>query len=224
MIQNELKLELHSSIKPIKERRLSNASTFCSSKEKESEEFNSDNTNKFLFSSRRNSKSYLKINIKRKNANFFDLDITPKTRFKSKDDKSIKSKKKKIKEEKQNKTKNITVIEKPKVSNIKNLNISSTKNVIRRNILDLYTQNFDLTCMKKQPPKLPEIFEHEHNISNKNIFMNESYGQIHKGSIGNIFYNHLMTFNYKKKKLIKTCLTQRNQKKLLTIIYYKSTE
>ena len=104
MIKNELKLELHSSIKPIKERRLSNASTFCSSKEKESEEFNSDNTNKSLFSSRRNSKSYLKINIKRKNANFFDLDITPKTRFKSKDDKSIKSKKKKIKEEKQNKT------------------------------------------------------------------------------------------------------------------------
>ena len=224
MIQNELKLDLHSSIKPRKERRLSNASTFCSSKEKESEEFSSDNTIKSIFNTRRNSKSYLKINIRRKNANLFDLDITPKTCFKSKDDKSIKNKKKKIKEEKQNKTKDITVIEKPKISNIKNLNISSTKNVIRRNILDLYTQNYDLTCMKKQPPKLPEIFEHEHNIDNKNIFMNESYGQIHKGTIGNIFYNHLMTFRNKKKKLIKTCITQRNQKKLLTIIYYKSTE
>lgn len=231
MIQNEIKIELHelhSSLKPIKERKLSNASTFCSSKERESEEFKSDNVIKSIIYSRRNSNSYPKVNLMKNNNifnNIFLLNINPKTHFKSKDDKKIKKKKKKIKEdEKQTKTLNKKNIEKSKNSNANKKKIFSTKNVNidTGKLLELYTQNYDLTCMKKQPPKLPDIFYHEHNLNC--TIKNETYGQINKGTIGNIFYSHLMTFNYKKKKLIKSCVTQRNQKKLLTIIYYKPNE
>ena len=219
MIQNEIKTELYSSTKPTIERILSNASTFCSLKEKESEEFKSDNIIKTIINSRRNSHTYPKNKL-RKKINIFNLNIEPKVYFKSKDEK--KTKNKKTKEKEKEKINKIKVSEKPKKLIVNNSNIKSTKVVNRIKISELYSQTHDLTCMKKQPPKLPDIFYHEHNINN--ISQNNSYGELYKGTIGNVFYSHLMTFNYKKKKLIKTCVTQRNQKKLLTIIYYKSNE
>ena len=220
MIQNEIKTELHSSIKPKLERVLSNASTFCSLKEKESEEFKSDKT---MLNSRRYSNTYPKNKL-RKSINIFDSDIESKVYFKSKDDKKIKNKKK-ISKEKSKEKVIIKPSEKPKEINRNNLNIKVSKDENKVKISDFYSQNYDIACMKKQPPKLPDIFYHAHNINNINkSIKNDTYGEINKGAIGNIFYSHLMTFKNKKKNIIKSCVTQRNQKKLLTIIYYKQSE
>ena len=55
----------------------------------------------------------------------------------------------------------------------------------------------------------------------------ESFGTINKDTVPIIFYNHLMEGVYGDKKnvnnrnsYLKTSMTQRNKKKLLTIIYY----
>ena len=81
--------------------------------------------------------------------------------------------------------------------------------------------------MREYPPKKPEIFEHEYDFSNRNILLkdNETLGKLNKGNIPIVFYNHLIfnknnkfinnKYNYKK-----ISMTQKNKKKLLTIIYY----
>lgn len=72
--------------------------------------------------------------------------------------------------------------------------------------------------MKKLPPKIPDIYIHEYNL-NKNIkTKNETYGKITKGTIPSVFFGHLMI--EKKQSITKSCITQRNKKKLLTIVYY----
>ena len=117
----------------------------------------------------------------------------------------------------------------------KNYNISSSNNnsniealvkkaskIRNENNSGLYSQDFDiLNFMKIKPPKLPNIYDHDYDLQNSNKKpKNEAYDEIDKGKIPVIFLGHLMTG--KKKSLNKTCITQRNKKKLLTIIYYTS--
>ena len=105
-----------------------------------------------------------------------------------------------------------------------NIMTSDTKTSIIKNTTkeksDNYSQNYDImTQMKKQPPKLPELLNHDYNLNNVNQnSKNEAYGEIYKGKIPNIFYGHLMID--KNGTINKSCITQRNKKKLLTIIYY----
>ena len=91
-----------------------------------------------------------------------------------------------------------------------------------------HNNNCDLELMKKTPPKMPDIFSHIYDFNNDNTLFkdNETYGTIDRGKVPNIFYNHLLIYNNKSsytsrfKKKRKISLTQRNKKKLLTIIYY----
>ena len=93
---------------------------------------------------------------------------------------------------------------------------------------DIYTQNKNINCMKKVPPKIPELFSGEYNLDNKNIVNNsngETYVKLNKGKMPICFYNHLtINANNKKiinkKKLFKSSITYRNNKKILTLIYY----
>lgn len=82
--------------------------------------------------------------------------------------------------------------------------------------------------MKENAPKLPNIYNHEYNLENKNTsnYYNQTYEQLNKDIIPICFYNHLMirenakNIMNKKNKYFKTSITERNKKKLLTIIYY----
>ena len=85
----------------------------------------------------------------------------------------------------------------------------------------------NLKDIKTNPPKEPELFLHIYNLKIINILFknNETVGIINKGNIPIVFFNHLMIdekhlmFN-NKCKYNRVSLTQRNKKKLLTIIYY----
>ena len=119
-------------------------------------------------------------------------------------------------------------------------NASIHKNVNKRDFItskikkteisknDIYTQNKNINCMKKVPPKIPELFSGEYNLDNKNIVNNsngETYVKLNKGKMPICFYNHL-TINANNKKIInkkkffKSSITFRNNKKILTLIYY----
>lgn len=82
--------------------------------------------------------------------------------------------------------------------------------------------------MKENAPNLPNIYNHEYNLENKNTsnYCNQTYEQLNKDIIPICFYNHLMirenakNIMNKKNKYFKTSITERNKKKLLTIIYY----
>lgn len=82
--------------------------------------------------------------------------------------------------------------------------------------------------MKENAPNLPNIYNHEYNLDNKNTsnYYNQTYEQLNKDIIPICFYNHLMirenakNIMNKKNKYFKTSITERNKKKLLTIIYY----
>ena len=105
---------------------------------------------------------------------------------------------------------------------------------INKNVkLEMYTQNIDVSCMKKCPPKLPDLFNNEHGFhyNVKGAISSDTYGQLSKGIIPNIFYSHLMVgtnltyigFRRGKnniKNYFNMSMTQRNKKKLLTIIYF----
>lgn len=89
-----------------------------------------------------------------------------------------------------------------------------------------YTQNKDISCMNINVPNLPNLFEHEFNLENDNNITNKcnkTFGQLNKEIIPISFYNHLMfSENVKKKhnKYFKASITERNKKKLITILYY----
>jgi hypothetical protein len=91
--------------------------------------------------------------------------------------------------------------------------------------MDLYGQNYNLENMRKMDPKGNELFYHIYNIKNINIYINETLGNLNKDIIPNVFYNH-MIYNREhsicnnKCKYLKTCIVQRNKKKLLSVIYY----
>ena len=90
--------------------------------------------------------------------------------------------------------------------------------------IEIYGQSYDLTIMKESPPKSPELYFHLYALNNSKMLFkeNDSFGNIKKDKIPNIFYNHFLfsdkkySLNYKYKKMI---MTQRNKNKLLTIIY-----
>ena len=74
--------------------------------------------------------------------------------------------------------------------------------------------------MKKVPSKIPELFNGEYNLDNKNIVNNsngETYVKLNKGKMPICFYNHL-TINANNKKIInknkffKSSITYRNNK------------
>jgi len=89
---------------------------------------------------------------------------------------------------------------------------------------DLYEQIKDIKCLKEYPPKMSDLYDHKYNLRSKlKLFKeNEVFGILNKDIIPNIFYNHLMvSINNKKfKKNSIYTITQRNKKKLITIVYY----
>ena len=122
-----------------------------------------------------------------------------------------------------NKSKNINNRDIICKKNPKTLNTKIVNNDTKINI-ESYSQNFNLSLMKKYPPKLPEMLNYEHDIQNKSKgkFFNTTHGQLSKGKIPNVFFGHLMVESkIKKNKYVKSSATQRNKNKLLTILYYK---
>lgn len=118
-------------------------------------------------------------------------------------------------------------------SNYNEKNISKKKKNLKLNALsnknkaEIYSQNIDISLMKEKPPKLPDLFLHDYNFNEKVIVKpNETFGKLNQETIPIPFYNHLMiseenkNFVNKKLKYFRASATQRNKKKLLTIIYY----
>ena len=90
---------------------------------------------------------------------------------------------------------------------------------------DLFTQDKDIVkYMKTEPCSLPNLYSHDYNLKNNSIIekSNETLGKVNRDTIPITFYNHLMIFGNKKivNKKNKISITQRNKRKLLTIIYY----
>ena len=92
---------------------------------------------------------------------------------------------------------------------------------------EIYSQNIDVSIMKEKPPKLPDLFFHDYTFNDKLIVKsNETFGKLNQDTIPVAFNNHLMInekdkkFVNKKHKYFRTSATQRNAKKLLTVIYY----
>jgi hypothetical protein len=101
------------------------------------------------------------------------------------------------------------------------------KTLAKKKKSEIYSQNLDISLMKGKPPKVNELFLHDYSFSDKLIDKsNETFGKLDKETIPVAFYHHLMisdknekAFN-NKHKYCRTSITQRNKKKLLTIIYY----
>ena len=82
--------------------------------------------------------------------------------------------------------------------------------------------------MKEIPPKLPDLFNYELNLNNKNNInnnKNETFGKLNNERIPIIFNNHLMVNANNKKimnnnKYFKSLVAHRNNNKILTLIYY----
>jgi hypothetical protein len=115
------------------------------------------------------------------------------------------------------------------VHNVKINNKIIKHNLIKRiekNNVDLFSQNKNISCMAEKPPIIPNLYEHDYNLKNKNIYISETFGELNKEAVPIIFYNHLMVgenrnnFANNKKTYFKTSVTHRNKKKMLTIIYY----
>lgn len=233
----------------------SNSSAFCSFITRESDEtkFNTIINPSLNSNYTRLSNSSPKFTSRKINLCFLDIknknqNKTPNKYFKSNLYTKVKTIKKETKEkEKINQTNNITTINNiPPHKEIKccnnvdnSVNKKSNKktsetNIInknKKNLSESYSQNYNLLCMKKNPPKLPEVFYHRHNFQSKEIVVgtNSSYAQLNRGTIPNIFFGHLMVENNmlkigfggkKIKNYLRSSATQRNNKKLLTIIYY----
>ena len=232
---------------------MSDTSTFCSFVTKESEETKATNSNMPLINLNfvRRSKSTPKFPSQENKSIFLNIE---KKCFKSKDNKELKiecensklksiSKNKlildKLKETNKN---NITSVNnsnkfipapdiKKESRNKKFLSKNDTK-VLKSKFVnnkkklnsELYSQSLNLSCMKKFPPKLPEMLNFEILMQNKlkGTMPIETYGQLSKGKIPNIFFGHLMVnCSIRKNRYLKSSMTQRNKNKLLTIFYYK---
>ena len=233
----------------------SNSSAFCSFITKESDETKANTTinPSINLNFIRLSSSSPKLASRKINLCFLDIknktqNKTPNKLFKLNLYTKDKTKKKETKEKENiNKKNNITTLnnipphkEIKSCNNVDNsINNKTNKktleaNAINKNkkaVLDSYSQNYNLLCMKKNPPKLPEVFYHKHNFKSSEIVVgtNSSYAQLNRGTIPNIFFGHLMVesnkfkigFGGKKlKHYIRSSATQRNNKKLLTVIYY----
>ncbi len=136
---------------------------------------------------------------------------------------NMKDEKSKKKEMKDNKSNIIKKIDKRKIVSSNN----NTKKLVKSDN-DIYGQDQNsIEYMKECAPKMPDLFNHEYNIYSKDCLLkkNETSSVLKKGIIPNVFYNHLMiNINNKitnnKCKYISNSITQKNKKKLITIIYY----
>ena len=236
--------------------RLSNASTFCSFIAKDSDEAKINN--KIIFFPNSNKDKVSNSSPKLESIKIDLLFVNNKNKsVKSKDNKKTKCQNKKSKPKSKEKIKynninicnstyknkkinNISTPEKMKKGHNYNnvINKKDNKDVdivnINKNVkLEMYTQNIDVSCMKKCPPKLPDLFNNEYGFhyNVKGAISSDTYGQLSKGIIPNIFYSHLMVgtnltyigFRRGKnniKNYFNMSMTQRNKKKLLTIIYF----
>jgi len=89
----------------------------------------------------------------------------------------------------------------------------------------LFMQDKDIVkYMKTGPCRLPNLYSHDYNLKNNSIMEkdNETLGKVNRDTIPITFYNHLMIIGNKKivNNKNKISITQRNKRKLLTIIYY----
>lgn len=229
----------------------SNSSAFCSFITRESDETKANTIiNPSLNSNyTRLSNSSPKFTSRKINLCFLDIknksqNKTPIKLFKLNLYTKVKTIKKETKEKEENNVKSINNIPPHKeikcYNNVDNsVNKKSNKKTLETNIIiknkknvsDTYSQNYNLLCMKKNPPKLPEVFYHRHNFQSNEIVLgtNSSYAQLNRGTIPNIFFGHLLVennmfkigFGSKKiKNYLRSSATQRNNKKLLTVIYY----
>lgn len=232
---------------------MSNASTFCSFVTKESEETKATNSNMPLINLNFERATNSTPKFPSRKIKLLFLNIKKKS-FKSKDNKELKpecektisksnSKNKlildKLKEINKN---NITSVNKSnkfipapdtkKESGDKKFLSKNDAKVLKPKIVnkekklnsELYSQSHNLSCMKKFPPKLPEMLNFETIMQNKlkGTMSIETYGQLSKGKIPNIFFGHLMVnCSIRKNRYLKSSMTQRNKNKLLTIFYYK---
>ena len=229
--------------------KLSNASTFYSLITKESEETKFDKTISGTINLNFNRKINSSPKFTCRKINLFSFNTENKS-YKSKDNKKQKCPNENIKSKEKyelintNNIKDVNIKpppETPKKNDINNIrlknnrkeNLSKIVNKDEKLNIESYSQNFNISCMKKCPPKLPDMFNHEHNLQNNDIGTksNCTYGQLSKGLIPNIFFGHwmvdcnqscigFMNKDKKNKKYFKSSATQRNKKKLLTIIYY----
>ena len=93
---------------------------------------------------------------------------------------------------------------------------------------EIYSQKIDISIMKDNPPKIPELLLHNYILNNNNIIekYNETCEKLDRGTIPITFYGHIMTSEnkikniYNRNKYHKTSTTQRNKNKLITIVYY----
>ena len=233
--------------------KLSNASTFCSFVTKESEETKASNTYTRLINLNFERASNSAPKLFSSKIYLIPTDIKLYS-FKSIDSKKVKCQKKVLKSKekltliniKGTDVNNTTCVNKtnfiptPATLNEsrkkpKNLNSKNDTKTLKSQVVnkeknlncDIYTQSFNLSKMKKTPPKLPEVLNFEHSMKNKfnESKSNETYGQLYQGSIPNIFFGHIMTECYLgKNKYLKSSVTQRNKSKLLTILYYKPSK
>ena len=110
---------------------------------------------------------------------------------------------------------------------IKNNHISKHHSKINTN--EMYTQDKEIVkYMKEYPPNKPGLYAHDYNLVKENDIdkKSESFGTMNRDTVPIIFYNHLMIGGKwgiknvnNKNRYLKTSITQRNKKKLLTIIY-----
>lgn len=110
---------------------------------------------------------------------------------------------------------------------IKKNHISKHNSKINTN--EIYTQDKEIVkTMKEYPPNKPGLYAHDYNLAKENDIdkKSESFGTMNRDTVPIIFYNHLMIGRKgdiknvnNKKRYLKTSITQRNKKKLLTIIY-----
>lgn len=166
---------------------------------------NNKNNSSYSKDKKNNLKKGVKNNIKNEDKNKY-----------SKNSKTMCSNTKKLNENKiANKNKNKDEdVKKNKINNDKSKNS------------ELYGQNYDIKIMREIPPNSPELFSHLYNLDIKKTFFkeNDSFGIVQKDFIPNVFYNHFL-FNQNKNsvtnksKYNKVSITQRNKRKLLTIIY-----
>lgn len=99
----------------------------------------------------------------------------------------------------------------------------------------VYGQSYDLSILRKVPPKIRYLHNNNYNICNKETFSkkNEFYGEIKNELIPNVFYNHSMikiskenfeniptNVQQKKLKYINVSNTKRFSGKLITISYF----
>ena len=81
--------------------------------------------------------------------------------------------------------------------------------------------------MKSFPPKISNLYDKKYILQQsvyKYFINNNSYKKLNASEVPNIFYNHIMIKNNKKKhenkKFNSISITNRIKGKLLTILYY----